>query len=43
LKKIDGVRGVISVSRVGADAVKQAGGGSPVTSIRGEDASQGKK
>jgi guanosine-3',5'-bis(diphosphate) 3'-pyrophosphohydrolase len=41
LKKIDGVRGVISVSRVGVDAIKQTG--APVTPARGDDAATGKK
>ncbi len=43
LKKIDGVRGVISVTRVGVDTPKQSGTGTPVISIRGEDKAPGKK
>jgi GTP diphosphokinase / guanosine-3',5'-bis(diphosphate) 3'-diphosphatase len=42
LKKIDGVRGVISVSRVGGDAARPSGG-APVTSTRGEETGPGKK
>jgi guanosine-3',5'-bis(diphosphate) 3'-pyrophosphohydrolase len=43
LKKIDGVRGVISVSRVGDEATRQVSTGTPVTPARGEDAAAGKK
>jgi GTP pyrophosphokinase len=43
LKKIDGVRGVISVSRVGGDAVKPAGAGAPATPARGDDSAAAKK
>jgi len=43
LKKIDGVRGVISVTRVGVDAARSAGTGAPVTPNRGEDSATGKK
>jgi guanosine-3',5'-bis(diphosphate) 3'-pyrophosphohydrolase len=43
LKKIDGVRGVISVSRVGGETTKQVSAGTPVTPARGEDAAAGKK
>jgi GTP pyrophosphokinase len=43
LKKIDGVRGVISVTRVGGDAARQGGAGAPVVSARGEDSAPGKK
>jgi guanosine-3',5'-bis(diphosphate) 3'-pyrophosphohydrolase len=43
LKKIDGVRGVLSVTRVGVDTPKQTGPGTPVISTRGEDDAPGKK
>jgi guanosine-3',5'-bis(diphosphate) 3'-pyrophosphohydrolase len=38
LKKIDNVKGVISVTRVGDDVLKQDPGGSPISPVEGEGA-----
>ena len=43
LKKIDGVKGVLSVSRIGNDASRQSAAGSSVPSTRSEDAGSSKK
>ncbi len=43
LKKIDGVRGVISVSRVGGDGIKPSGAPPPATPIRSDDSATAKK
>jgi GTP pyrophosphokinase len=43
LKKIDGVKGVLSVSRIGGDASRQNTADSSVPLTRGEDAGSSKK